>query len=230
MNTLRTFLICVGSVAFASNVHGATLLLDDFSSSGFSLASGGTTSDVSSHVTPLTDQRIVSGVGPPNWTATLASGELLYTVDQLSPSPGRNFINLNYSSLSGSFSILGYSAFAVDLTNIVGSGEFIVFVDGAPGADIRIPISSSGTVISPFTNLDTTQSLDSLTQINFDFRALSEDFFVTVDNVRLVPEPSSMLMIGLASLLTTFRRRRTRSQMQNKTQQGNQPPATSRKL
>ena len=198
------------SILCLSPSDAATLLLDDFSSGSFSLSFGGTTSNSGSFGTPLTDQRTVSGVGFPNWTATLATGDLGYSVNQLDPSPRRNYLNLRYSLASGTFSMLGYDAFAVDVTNVVGSGEFVAFVDGAPSADIRFAITGPGTIVSPFSGLDTSQSLGSLSQMNFRFYAISDDFSLTIDNVRIIPEPSASLLIvfGAVTLLSQRRRKK----------------------
>ena len=76
------------------------------------------------------------------------------------------------------------------------------------GGDIRIPVNGSGTIVSPFSNLDSSQSLGSLTQMNFRFYAISDDFSVTIDNVRLVPEPSSSLLAIFGLLATVLHHRR----------------------
>ena len=191
-----------------SRSDAATLLLDDFSSGSFLLSFGGSTSNSGAFGTPLTDQRNVSGVGFPNWTATLATGDLDYNVNQLDPSPRRNYLNLKYSLASGTFSLLGYEAFAVDVTNVVGTGEFVAFVDGTPGADIRFTINGSSTIVSPFSGLDTSQSLGSLSQMNFRFYAISDDFSLTIDDVRIVPEPSASLLTGFGAVTVLFQRRR----------------------
>jgi hypothetical protein len=190
------------------HIAAATLLLDDFSSGSFSLASGGTTSNSGAFASPLTNQRTVSGVGPANWAITLAPEELAYTVDQLTLLPRRNFFDLSYSKTVGTFSIIEFQAFAVDLFNVVGNGELLISVDGSAGRDIRVPINGSGTLVSPFSNLRTSQPLDSLSLINFSFIAVSEDFSLSIDNVRIVPEPSALLLSGVAAASLLFRRRR----------------------
>ena len=203
-------LIAISGILGLSPSDGATLLLDDFSSGSFSLSFGGTTSNSGPFGTPLTDQRTVTGVGFPNWTATLASGDLSYSVDQLDPSPGRNLLRINYFLSSGTFSILGYDAFAVDLSNVIGTGEFEVRVSGNPGGppDLIVPISGSGTVIYPFSGLETSLPLDQLDSITFRFSAISEDFSATIDNVRIVPEPSTSLLVGFGVASLLFQRRR----------------------
>jgi hypothetical protein len=183
----------------------ATLLLDDFSSGAFALAFGGTTSNSGSFATVLTDQRTVSGVGDPNWTATLGAGSLVYVVDSMSE--GRNYLTMNYSS-TGTFSILGYNAFALDLLNVIGTGELIVSVTGSGGNNIKVPISGSGTVVSPFSFLDTSQPLDSLSAMNFRINAISEDFSADINNVRLIPEPSASILLLLSAAGLALRRRR----------------------
>jgi hypothetical protein len=183
----------------------ATLLLDDFSSGAFALAFGGTTSNSSSFATALTDQRTISGVGDPNWTATLSAGSLVYVVDSMSK--GRNYLTMNYSS-TGVFSILGYNAFALDLLNVIGTGELIVSVTGSGGNNIKVPISGSGTIVSPFSFLDTSQPLDSLSAMNFRINAISEDFSADINNVRIIPEPSASILLLLSAAGLVLRRRR----------------------
>lgn len=204
MKKLDLFVLFANFAALSSS-KAATLLLDDFSSGSFSLGFGGLTSDSASFATPITDQRTVSGVGDPNWTATLGAGSLTYVVDSLSQ--GRNYLAINYSS-SGTFSILGGNAFALDLLNVVGTGELIVSVSGSGGNNLRVPISESGTVVSPFSFLDTSQSLDSLAALNFRINAVSEDFSLNIDNIRLIPEPSAFILLLLGGGGFAIRRRR----------------------
>lgn len=187
-------------------VDAATLFLDDFSSGSFALASGGITSNSEPFATPLTNERTVTGVGAPTWSSSLASGELDYIVSN--PRPGRHYLEINYSS-SGTFSILGYDAFAIDVANVTGAGDFIVFVDGAPtfGA-LRVPVAASGELVYPISEVITGESLDSLSQMNFRFVPVSEDFSLTIDNVRLIPEPTSSLLVALGLSVTILHRRR----------------------
>lgn len=205
--TMKTVLLVLTATACGLSASNATtLLLDDFSTGAFALAFGETTSDSASLASPLTDQRTVSGVGDPNWTVTLNTDSLTYIVDSISE--GRNYLTLNYSS-TGTFSILGYDAFAIDLLNVVGTGELIVSVSGSGGNNISVPISGAGTVVSPFSFLDTSQPLDSLSAMNFRINAISEDFSANIDNVRIVPEPSAApLLIGLSAVSVLFQRRR----------------------
>ena len=135
--------IIIALIGFNS-CGAATVRLDDFSFGEFDLASGGTTTNSIPFSTLLTDQRTIFGIGFP-WTATLASEQLNYAASPRTP--GRSYLNLNYSS-SGTFSILGYDAFALDVANVTGTGEFMVFVDGAPtfGA-LRVPVTASGELV-----------------------------------------------------------------------------------
>ena len=208
MKTFTLLAIFLFSPIGLGRVAGATLLLDDFSSGSFSLASGGTTSNSAAFASPLTDRRTISGVGIATsiWAITLAPEELAYTANQLPPLTRPSSLSLYYSKTIGTFSILGYEAFAIDLRNVVGSGELIVSVSGSGGRDSVVPIVGSGTVISPFSFLDTTQSLGSISAINFRINAVSEDFSLSIDNVRLIPEPSSSLLIILGIASTALHR------------------------
>lgn len=201
-------LLIVAGVSNPTLAVAATLLVDDFSSGNFTLEFGGDTSNSASHTTSLTDQRTVSGIGDPNWIITLASGALSYSFDRLNPNRDRNFLDIDYFTSSGTFSILGYDAFALDLSGVSGSGELIVSVDGSMGLDIPVPFNGSGIVVFPFTNLGTSQPLDSLTLMQFRLHATSEDFSATIDNVRLIPEPSAALLSILGVVTAALRRRR----------------------
>ncbi|MGE9269535.1 MAG: hypothetical protein ACQKBU_01925 [Verrucomicrobiales bacterium] len=158
--TMRSllFLLMFTGIFELCPARAATLLLDDFSLGGFSLASDGTASNSESFATPLTDQRTIAGFGFRDWTVTVATGELSLNIAQVYPAPGRTYLNLSYTLSSGSFSLLGYDAFAIDLSEVVGTGEFSVSVDGSLGTDVRIPIDGSGTIVYPFSNLETSHS------------------------------------------------------------------------
>ncbi|MGD9418425.1 MAG: PEP-CTERM sorting domain-containing protein [Verrucomicrobiota bacterium JB025] len=207
MKSFPILLFLIGSFSLCP-ARAATLLLDDFSLGGFSLASDGTTSNSESFATPLTDQRTIAGLGFPDWTATLATEGLSINISQLNPSPGRTFIDIYYTLSSGTFSLLGYDAFAIDLSEVEGSGELRVSVDGSLGTDVRIPIDGSGTIVYPFSNLGTSQSLDSLTALEFRFYSVTGDFSLTIDNLRLVPEPSSSVLILFGAIPLLLQRRR----------------------
>lgn len=189
-----------------NSCSAATLLLDDFSIGDFDLSSSGTASDSIPLSTPLTNERTVTGVGASTWSSTLASGELDYIVSH--PRPGRHYLEINYSA-SGTFSILGFDAFALGVADVTGTGEFIVFVDGAPtfGA-LRIPVTQSGELTYLISEVVTDQSFDSISQMNFRFIPSSEDFSVTIDNVRLIPEPSSFSLVALGLSIAILARRR----------------------
>lgn len=210
---LALFVVCLGALLSPSVCAGAALLLDDFSTGSFSLSSGGSTSASGSFATPLTDQRGASGVGLPNWTAVLVPGEVGFDVNQLNPRPGRTILTLSYWTTAGTFSILGYDAFALDFGSVVGTGEMRVTVDGSGGREVRIPITESGTIVSPFSYLDTSQSLSSLTFMTFHVSATTPNFSTTIDNIRIVPEPSTfLLLLGVAAVtllrLVHLRRKR----------------------
>ncbi|WP_200391915.1 hypothetical protein [Roseibacillus ishigakijimensis] len=181
------------------------MILDDFSFGESSLSSEGMASDSVLYDTLLTERREILGAGEPSWVAAITSQELSFSVSQHSPSPRRTYLSVSYFS-SEEFSLFGYNAFAVDLVDVVGSGELVVSVDGSFGRDVAVPINGDGMIISPFEYLGTTEPLDSLTSIRFRFYAVSEDFSAKIDNLRLVPELSSALLLGIGGLLVVSNR------------------------
>lgn len=207
MKTLYLHIVIAGILS-SNSTKAATLLLDDFAVGSFLLTSESASLSSGIFVTEITNQRTIAGDGLPNWTVTLSQGLLNFNVNQVDASRGRTHLDLIYSLSSGTFSLTSYDAFAVDLFNVVGIGELVLSVNRGAGDDIRIPINGSGTLISPFSNVRTSQSLDSLTVISFGFSSISDDFSLSIDNVRVIPEPSSFLLLFIGIAGTTFYHRR----------------------
>ncbi|MEO0017777.1 MAG: hypothetical protein RLZZ522_1060, partial [Verrucomicrobiota bacterium] len=107
------------------------------------------------------------------------------------------------------FSILGYEAFSLTITNLVGRGEIMAY-SGRSGNGIAMAITGTGEMVIPYSKLNTTTPLGDLSSLHFRLIGLSSDFSVTLDRITLVPEPGSLGLFagGMAVLLATRRRRR----------------------
>jgi hypothetical protein len=199
-------------VVTLSNAGAATLVLDDFTQGAFALQFDGPINILQNVLTPLTDLRSTSGRGDKDWHATLAdgSGVMSYTMNlRGEPNDKTNWLDLSYGRRSGGFSILGYEAFSLSLTNLVGKGEIMAYSGGMANG-IAMAITGPGEMVIPYSNLNTTTPLGDLSSLHFRFIGLSSDFSVTVDRIALVPEPGSLGLFagGVAILLATRRRRR----------------------
>lgn len=152
-----------------------------------------------------------------NSTLDAGSGSLSFSVDGTTTNQNRPLrLQLGYFQ-GGPYDISGYNAYEFDFQNISGTGFLIVELALAASdysrPTIRVTLDSSGTVTVPFdsVNVESPISLDSFPATHITFEAESEQFSFVLDEVRVVPEPSSMLLlgIGISGLLTRRRMIRT---------------------
>jgi len=191
----------------------STVLLDDFSAENLQLEHPQPFTETRNHLSRLTDRRVVTGAGIPDWSADFSGGVVHYTVEQESsrPAPGRNYLRFSYSNSAGPIDVGNFQAFSIDVTVIRGSGRLVGFVNQRAFDDPIVPITSSGTLTYPFSNFDTSMTGGSLSAIDlfaFEISSQSQDFEVIVDNFRLIPEPSTSLLLGIGLIgIFSFRRR-----------------------
>jgi hypothetical protein len=109
--------------------------------------------------------------------------------------------------------LLGYDAFEFDFTSLEGTG-FLVVELGSPSAVYgpeanRVAIDTAGVVTLPFSQLNFANNgtLGSFDVITFTFEAESQEFSMTVNEIRAVPEPS-VLALATSFLVTILLRRR----------------------
>lgn len=199
----------------------ATLIVDSFTEDDFFLSTEGFGSQNSMVSSPFGSRRfssISSRIAAPGTviTTTLDSnaGTLTSLFDGQSTSTSRLNFQATYFQ-GGPFSVLGYDAFEFDFSALAGTGFLIVELgsgsDTYGPATNRIAIDSPGTVSVPFSELNfgTGGAIDSFLAIHFVFEADSEMFSFTLDEIRVVPEPSRALLtlVGLCAVRIPRRRR-----------------------
>jgi hypothetical protein len=114
----------------------------------------------------------------------------------------------------GPYSLSGYSAFEFDVAVIAGRGNLIIELGSETaiyGPETRrIPINSSGLVTVPFAevNFGTAGSLESFYALHFTFEAATEEYDMTLSEIRVVPEPANIALLAASSLGLIARRRR----------------------
>ncbi|MGJ8724794.1 MAG: PEP-CTERM sorting domain-containing protein [Roseibacillus sp.] len=217
-------------VVALAKVQAATFVLDSFDSGSFSLSESGQHFDSDRIGSPLgfnRDVRIRSGLATPG---TSMMSVLNSSTDTLS----LNFNGESESSIrpldfrvsykiGEPFSLLGSTAFELDLSAFSGAGFLVVELGGGdtgfygPNAN-RIALNGPGTLTVPFSELNFSpgSTIDSFSSTRFVFEAESEQFSLTLDEIRVVPEPSSFLFLSLAGLFGVTKRLRCSSSSEKK--------------
>jgi hypothetical protein len=213
---LGAFLIM--SVLVSDWAHSATLVVDSFTMGEFDIPDPQTSAQ-DSISSPIADTRIVSVIRPPSdprvsarASLTSGSGTVTFVANTggvILPTP--RYFQITYTD-SEFHSLLGCSAFSIEVSDLQGIGELIVRLgndDNVTPSDHRVPIAGTGELVVPFSELNygANGSLDSFRTMHFQFRGLTEEFSISVDEIRVIPEPSSTVY-GLVSTLLLWRRRR----------------------
>jgi hypothetical protein len=148
-------------------------------------------------------------------TLNTTTGQLSFVVSGLSTFPNPwAFLNLHMTySRGGPYSMAGYTGFVFDFSQMIGAGALIVELGGGTlygASTIRLPIDGPGEVFYPFASLNygnDSPSIDSFSALHFVFEAHTEQYSFTLDEIRLVPEPS-VALLGLSGCALFLRRRR----------------------
>jgi|GEM_PF-2486363 len=218
-NQLYTVRIAIADVD--GQGMGASLVVDSFTESAFMLETGGLSGDASAITSPLGETRsagITTRFLAPGTilSSTLDTGmdeSLTFTVNGTSTSQSMP-LDLRASYFGGGArSILGFSDFELDFSSLSGQGNLIVELGSQSipdGNTNRIALGSPGLLSIPFNQLNfgTNGSLGSFLALHFTFEAVSDNFTFELDEIRLVPEPSSAVLLGLGVAPLLLRRRR----------------------
>jgi hypothetical protein len=115
---------------------------------------------------------------------------------------------INYSKSSGNINLLGYNAFLINASSVVGSAMVYAYVGtGAPSLDV-IPVSlnGSGNVVVPFSNMAAINPTNP-SSISFLIVPQTLDFSITLNGISVIPEPSAFILSALGACVLLVRRR-----------------------
>lgn len=202
------------------SLSAVMIVVDDFNEGNLSLSLSGTTSGSSVVTGGLGTVRSARIRARNSLAGTTLTSQLLgmngygaFALDEAgalpsTPAPG---LHLAYGG-AGSHSILGTSGFELDFGNVQGSGFLLVEVGGETvktANSLRVPITRSGTIWVPLemVNLGRGGSLGAFSALHFDFHAQTTEFSFLLDQIRVVPEPSALLLLALSWPLLLGRRR-----------------------
>jgi hypothetical protein len=202
---LTSFIASCGSCCF-----GATVLLDSFDTGDFRVAAGSPDFDnvssspinspfAESRSVALRDRRQVLET----FTGSVASGSL--QVDMFSNQGQLEFFPVFFLKYVGEnpTTLLSNQAFSFNFSEVTGNGTIYIQLDTqltVGSEDILVPISEAGRVIVPVDSfgIAPNSSLSSFQSINIDFEGRTPEFSFTLDEINVIPEPSTALLCFLA--------------------------------
>jgi hypothetical protein len=217
MKNLILPLILLGLLAAGvTGVRAASIVLDSFSAGAFDLNDLGPNFTRQSLATPFTDRREADLFSSQESYATSNPGmgtvNFRVNLSRSGPPPPNSFsvlFTLTYSNTDNSaFSLLGYDAIIVRISELVGQGDLLVFGSFGSSNSRRIPIQGVGDIVYPLSNIAGGSGLESYSRLGFQFFPRSVDFSITFDEIKLVPEPSSSFMAAAVSVWLILRRER----------------------
>ena len=124
---------------------------------------------------------------------------------------GGNILGLRYHNPRRQ-NFLGFDSFQLDFLDLSGLGELVIRIndDGSQGllpTNARIALDSAGTLTVPISQAAGFETRGETLQFDFVFLNVTPEFSFTLDEIRMVPEPSICVLASLA-LAGLYRRRR----------------------
>jgi hypothetical protein len=113
----------------------------------------------------------------------------------------------------GPYSILGQTAFELDFSEFAGAANLIIQLGSEALVEpsmARVALSGPGTLAVPFDRINLTAggSLGSFNEIHFLFETASAAVSFSLDEIRIVPEPSTMSLLSVTAGLLLRRNRK----------------------
>lgn len=210
------------ALGLQSQAPAAIVVVDSFDQGGFSLALFPAFEYAYENVNlPLADSRnstIPGRLAAPGsvMTSTLnpVTGQLSFLATGSSNSANAPLGLCVIYSKDGPYNLLGYTGFVFDFSVMSGAGTLLVELGSGsaiygPSAR-RITLNGPGEVFYSFADLNfgSGDSVDFFFAMHFAFEARSPEFSFTLDEIRLVPEPSGALLTLAAGAGLLARRRR----------------------
>ena len=203
--------------------RAATLVLDTFQQGAHQLEVGFDSSDSESINSPMGFTVRVTRINrivPPQTTVTSTLSQPSAAVEFRAAGMGTSInspLQMRMSYVEGGpYSLTGYSAFEFDVAVIAGRGNLIAELGSETAVygpeTRRIPINTSGLVTVPFgeVNFGTAGSLESFYAMHFTFEAATEEYALTLSEIRVVPEPANIALLAASSFgLVAMRRRQS---------------------
>jgi hypothetical protein len=192
----------------ANRSHASTVLIDSFVEGSFRLDGPPADSPISNYSpieSPLAGSRGVVIRGGGAWSSILntSSGTMSYDVRNSLAEPVGQSLFLTYYAKSGQkIDLLGQNGFLLKFSSLTGEGDLGITVNGNLSL---MRLTGPGEVLWNYSNIPIDLHLN---QINISFTARTEDFSFILDEIAVVPEPTSLAFCSVALSGFIARRRR----------------------
>lgn len=162
----------------------------------------------------LINSRDAVGATTMESTILSSSGTFNFAVQEMNLD-SKLYTALSYYNFSGFNSLSPDQYFEFSLASVQGSGNLSVQLgrqSRPTEEDIVIPLLGPGIIRLPMTQVNVENAtIDNFSAIHFYFEAESEQFSFTLNEIRVVPEPSSLLLLlGGAGILLLRRIKRSK--------------------
>ena len=212
MNILYLFFISIISLILsATSARSVTILLDPFSSGSLALQATGPISNFYNLTGTEFEIRDVHGNGNYGWSAYVdpQSGLFNYTINlRATPAPG-DFFYMRYAKQMGALQLMGADSLVFNITALTGQGDLQVTFGGEPGPlTPALPITGLGDAAFPFSALFPQGWSELIGGVTLKIVPKSANFSITLSEISLVPEPSSIVLLGGVAWMWCLRRQR----------------------
>lgn len=211
----------VAIMSLCGQVRAASVILDTFNEGEHQLAVGVDSSEAEVVNSPFGFTRRITAINrtvPPRSTVTSTLSQPSAAVEFHAVGTGLAInspleMRIHYLD-GGPYSLVGESAFQFDVEVIAGMGNLIIELGSETaiyGPEIkRIPINMSGAITVPFSeiNFGTGGSINSFYSMHFTIEAATEEYAMTLNEIRIIPEPANLALVAASALgLLSMRRR-----------------------
>ena len=224
MNTTRSRLRILAQMAWWLFVcqasPAAIIIVDTFDEGGFTISSPGNSNPSDETVNLPLAQHRSAALSSNGTNGTVMSGALNSSTGKLNFLTSGTSISsifplslqLVYAATLSTQSIAGCTDFILGFSELSGVGTLYVEMGSSngPSGTYRMDLTGPGNVFFPVSGvrLNPGHTLDAFTVLRFVFEARSPQFSFTLDEIRLVPEPSASVLALAAAAAGLLGRRR----------------------
>lgn len=218
---LHSALVCVAAaaclvVASPHQAGAAVSTVDSFEGVDITLTPSGIDTSRDETGSLVAASRRVSGPSTSLWSAELSSvaGSLTYSIATRGARRPYEFaLFIDYNDLPDRIDLSPFTALEFSVTELTGEGLLYASVNSSDPTDSPpIPIDSTGSTLYQISRFNASTFIHDITNLSFWVAPASDDFSITISEIRAIPEPEPMALVFLTASVIAFKRRRAHSQ------------------